>query len=273
MLSARKLGRRLMRGESFDQRHTREELARLAAMPRYQPTETSLLGVTLRLVDAASFVAAYRQIFEDEIYRVHTATQQPLFVDCGANIGLGIIYWKRLYPQARIIAFEPDPDVFSALVFNCNQLQLANVELVNKAVWNEAGKLSFYKEGADAGHLSPRATETAQLIDVATVRLRDYLDQPIDLLKLDIEGAEAEVLNDCRDKLNGVEQIFVEYHSFLGREQNLDQIFSVLKDNGFRIHVKSELVAERPFVDDYSYAGMDNSLNMFAYRETRSPLS
>jgi FkbM family methyltransferase len=246
----------------------RNEIARLQALPRYQPTETKLFGESLRLVDAASFLASYREIFDEEIYKFASRSSNPLILDCGANIGLGEIYWKRLYPAARIIAFEPDPVVFETLSWNCSQRQLRNVELVSKAVWNGPGEVSFLSEGADAGHVAlGNLRDVRQTIQVPSVRLRDYLSEPIELLKLDIEGAEFEVLSDCQNNLENVKHLFVEYHSFLGQEQRLDEIFSILKRNGFRIHVKSQLVTPMPFVDRLNYLGLDNSLNIFAYRD------
>jgi len=253
-----------------DRMHWTNEMARLEAMPRYESTETDLLGQSLRLVDAASFLSAYRQIFDERSYDFRSTSGNPLILDCGANIGLGLIYWKQVYPLARIIAFEPDPDVFQALAWNCNYRNFAGIELVNKAVWTSPGDLPFHAEGADAGRLDYETIDGdggSPSIQVPAVRLRDYLNEPIDLLKLDIEGAESEVLRDCQDHLHNVRHLFVEYHSFAGREQQLDEIFFILKKNGFRVHVKSELVSPSPFTERLSYLGMDNSLNMFAYRD------
>ena len=223
----------------------------------------------MRLVDLASFLSAYRQIFEEETYRFVSTKDNPLILDCGANIGLSASYWKQLYPSSRIVAFEPDPRVFEVLTWNTKHRNLDGVELVNAAVWKDVGNLPFSAEGADAGHLDygTRANNGRQVVHVPTVRLREYLDVPIDLLKLDIEGAEVEVLRDCKDKLTTVRNLFVEYHSFKGMEQNLDEIFAILKQSGFRIHLKSELVAASPFVDRLDYLGMDNSVNLFAYRD------
>jgi FkbM family methyltransferase len=243
------------------------EIARLESVPRHQSDMTRLLGKDLRLVDSASFLSAYRQIFDEHIYRFRTGARNPLIIDCGANIGLAVLYWKQLYESARVIAFEPDPVVFEVLSWNCQQFGLSNVRLINKAVSNQVGEALFYAEGADAGHLVfDKVNGGRPAVPVATVRLSDFLDDEIDLLKIDIEGAETVVLRDCEDLLHRVKHVFVEYHSFLGQEQRLDEIFSILKKNGFRIHIKSELTAAEPFTSNFSYAGMDNSLNVFAYR-------
>lgn len=104
-------------------------------------------------------------------------------------------------------------------------------------------------------------------VSVPVVRLAPYLDQSIDLLKLDIEGAETEVLLDCQDELDTVDHLFVEYHSYLEQEQRLDEILRVLREVGFRVHIQPELVADKPFVHQLDSYGMDHRLNIFAYRQ------
>src|SRR5690349_11140691 len=71
------------------------ELTRLAAMPRHVPFTTTLLGAPLRGVDGPSFTSSYDDIFRRGIYRFGSRRPAPYIVDCGANIGLSIIYFKR----------------------------------------------------------------------------------------------------------------------------------------------------------------------------------
>lgn len=249
-------------------RYRHREIKRLESLPRYQPTTTSLLGEPSHLVDAVSFLSTYHQIFERQIYHFVSPRESPIILDCGAYIGLGILYWKRIYPAAHIVAFEPDPVVFRTLVKNCTQWELSGVELVNKAVWNADGDLPFWVEGADAGHLLPSSKVDAEnSIAVPAVRLKHYLQLPVDLLKLDIEGAEVEVILDCADSLDRVDRLFVEYHSFVGQEQRIDSILSALRSADFRIHIQPELVSSKPFVKRLNDIGMDQRLNIFAYRD------
>lgn len=250
-----------------DYRSKCREIKRLQLFPRYRQDSTDLLGKSVRLVDGASFLSAYQQIFERELYSFSTSRENPKIVDCGANIGLCILYWKQLYPAAHITAFEPDPSVFETLVWNCKHWELTNVELINKAVWSSETELPFWAEGADAGRL----LEKSELNDkssttVVTANLRDYLQGAVDFLKLDIEGAETEVLLHCADCLQRISYLFVEYHSFVGKEQEIDAILRVLRHADFRIHIQPELVSRKPFVEQLNKEGMDQRLNIFAYR-------
>ena len=84
---------------------------------------------------------------------------------------------------------------------------------------------------------------------MAGTRLKDYLDEPIDFLKLDIEGAETSVLLDCGDKLSNVDHLFVEYHGSPGERQDLGVILEVIQAAGFRYHIKDAYLIEHPFLE------------------------
>jgi FkbM family methyltransferase len=250
-----------------DYRSKCREIKRLQLFPRYRQDSTDLLGKSVRLVDGASFLSAYQQIFERELYCFSTSRENPKIVDCGANIGLCILYWKQLYPAAQITAFEPDPKVFDTLVWNCKHWELTNVELINKAVWSSETELPFWAEGADAGRLLENSElNNKSSTTVLTANLRDYLQGEVDFLKLDIEGAETEVLLHCADCLQRISYLFVEYHSFVGKEQEIDAVLRVLRHADFRIHIQPELVSQKPFVEQLNKEGMDQRLNIFAYR-------
>ncbi|MCB0143020.1 MAG: FkbM family methyltransferase [Caldilineaceae bacterium] len=249
------------------------ELRKLARYPRYTHGETSLLGSPFQFCDAASFISSYQAIFKRQIYTFSAQTEQPLIIDCGANIGLAVFFWKQHYPQSRIIAFEADPLVFELLEDNCKAYGWENVELVNKAVWSVETTLPFWQERADAGQLVTTDADTqvdkyrnGAIVTVKTVQLSSLLNVHVDLLKLDVEGAEMEVLRECKEKLQNVQHLFVEYHSFVDGGQELDELLSILKAAGFRYHIQPELVAQRPFVQHLENLGMDQRLNIFAYR-------
>jgi len=68
-------------------------------------------------------------------------------------------------------------------------------------------------------------------------------------------------------KLHFVKRIFIEYHSFINRQQSLEIILTILKNNGFRYFLKiTGLINKSPFVKIDSYNGYDNFINIFCYR-------
>jgi FkbM family methyltransferase len=244
-----------------------QEFGRIQQIPRYQLGTTHILGKTLKFIDSASFGFIYDEMFKKEIYKFTTENPQPYIIDAGANIGLSILYFKQLYPNAQIVAFEPDNQVFEVLDFNVKSFSLTNVELVKKALWNEETVLEFMSEGADGGRVAITSDKT-KLIQVPTERLRKYLDRKVDFLKIDIEGAETTVLKDCADLLPNVERLFVEYHSFVDKPQELHQLLIFLANAGFRYNVQHiGVFSENPLTKINNYLGMDNQLNIFAVKE------
>lgn len=243
-----------------------EEIRRLQDLPRRTSTTTDVLGPPTHVVDAASFLSAYRAIFEQEIYIFTPEQTSPRILDGGANIGLASLYWKQKFPEARITAFEPDPEVYAALEKNMAAHGHEEVTLVQKGLWSEDTTLRFAPDGADAGHIATVADEEAEQQEVPVTRIVPYLREPVDMLKLDIEGAEVEVLGDAAGHLKSVRNLFVEYHSYVGEEQQIDKLLRVLRQAGFRLHLQPELVADRPFVQRLESFGMDQRINIFAYR-------
>jgi tRNA1(Val) A37 N6-methylase TrmN6 len=120
-----------------------KELKRIKKQDRYIKNQTNILGNTFTYVDSASFYFIYDEIFKKEIYKFKTSNPIPTIIDAGANIGLGIIYLKKQYPNAKIVAFEPDEKVFEVLELNIKSFNLTNVNLVNKGLWKEETILSF----------------------------------------------------------------------------------------------------------------------------------
>ncbi|MGO9209648.1 MAG: FkbM family methyltransferase [Terriglobales bacterium] len=246
-------------------RHEESELARLRAMPPHVPTVTDLPGFPVELVDAPSFLAMYLDIFRLERYRFKSQSTRPFILDGGANIGLITLYFKKLYPEARIIAFEPDPKIFGVLERNVHGNGFRDVDLVPRALWISRQKMRFTSEGSWWGRMS-RSGDAANE-QVETVRLRDYLDRPVDLLKLDIEGAETEVLNDCAGALGMVRNLFVEYHSFAGEPQKVGGLLQLLSGAGFRLYFAAPDPSRQPLIQRNVECNLDGALNIFGVRE------
>jgi FkbM family methyltransferase len=240
----------------------KRELRRLAAAPRFQPGDAYLFGKGIRFTDAASFVSAFESIFEAQIYDFNASRAAPVIIDGGANIGLATLYWSERFPSARITAFEPDLATFRVLDENMRRFGLHGVELRNEALWTHEVDLPFRPDGADAGRLHEKGTDV-----VRAVRLADLLNQPTDLLKLDIEGAEIDVVLDCELLLRNVEAVFIEYHGFADEGRRLESMLEVLTRQGMRYWIRPEFAPERPLVEVATDAGMDMRLNVFARRQ------
>ncbi len=241
-----------------------DEIIRLNSIPRYNETSTKLLGFEFKIPDGPSFIETYKEVFKKNIYKFQTTAISPVIIDCGANVGVSCVYFKRVYPQCRLIAFEPDPIIFNYLEDNIKSGEIKNIELIQKAVWSCNTELEFYSEKSDAGRLNVEMN--AEKITVQTTRLKDYLKEQVDFLKIDIEGAETEVILDSKDLLKNVQNIFIEYHSFKNNKQTLSNILEKIQEAGFRYQIQPMLYSQRPFIKIDEYMGMDLQLNIFGYR-------
>jgi FkbM family methyltransferase len=242
-----------------------EERDRLGRMPRYVRGRTPLFGREIEFIDACSYLVMHDDLFKRGIYRFRAQNEPPLIIDGGANIGLSVLYFKCLYPNSNVIAFEADPAISDVLRRNCATYELEGVEIVPKAIWKCETVLPFQQEGSMSGRIPPTPHDP-QTVSVPACRLADYLQQPVDLLKLDIEGAETEVLLDCAPHLKNVANLFVEHHSFLGKTQDLHVLINLLHDAGFRVFVEPAIPVRHPLLARAIIAGMDVQVNVFAFR-------
>ncbi len=242
------------------------ELQRLGALPRRVKTKTYLRGRSLHVNDGCDFVHMFRNAFYHQTCRFECETEHPLIIDCGANLGITVLYWKSLFPNSRIVAMEADPVICDMLRHNCGWM--SDISILEAAAWNEEGELDFNMEGNVGGHLAALSerTDQGETVKVRAIRLRDLLCEKVDFLKLDIEGAEVDVLADCFDRLSCVDRIFVEYHAFADRDQRIGQFFTLLEDAGYIVHVHDELPADQPFIRRPVINGKHHRLNVFATR-------
>lgn len=235
---------------------------------RFVPTEKEFLNKKMFIHDIASFDLCYDELFVQEMYNFLAKRTNPYIIDCGANLGMSIVYFKELYPEANIVAFEADEHVFSFLEKNVQSFGYKNVELVNKAVWNKDDVLSFIVEGGAGGRLEEQSENGNYTYKhVPCVSVRKYLiDKKVDFFKIDIEGAEYEVLKDCENLLHNVDNLFIEYHSMPEKRQNLHDILKIVQDAGFKYHIKEAYTTKYPFIERKLNFGMDLQLNIFCYK-------
>lgn len=246
---------------------SKREFTRIKKLPSVTSSDTIILDKKITFTDGFWFLHSLREIFNDGTYKFISNIQCPYIIDCGANIGLSIIYFKRLYPQAKVLAFEPDPEIYKLLCKNIRQFQFSNVKLLDKAVWNCNTRLIFDADGALGGRIIDEEVLTKGKVQIQTVRLKEFLKERVDFLKIDIEGAEYEVLLDCNEFLKNVEFLFVEYHSPAKKyEQHLHEILQIIANAGFRYYIK-EAWENLPFpFIDRKKEWYDLQLNIFCYR-------
>ena len=241
--------------------------SQLRKLPRYQDCQVNVNSWNLLIPDTASFLFSYKELFVDRIYQFRSQSAAPKILDLGANIGLSVLFFKHLYPQAQITAYEADPKIFKYLQKNIRENNYHDVELVNKAVWHENTTLSFVSEGADGGHVS-QSDRTQASVEIPAVDIAEILtNNKFEFIKMDIEGGEEFVLPRCQGLLDEVKFMFIEYHSPVESKQCLNKLLNILSEEKFRVHICSLRDAIAPFTDLKTSAGFDLQLNIFAWKE------
>ena len=201
-----------------------------------------LAGFSVNYGHRGSFYGMFKEIFIDQNYLIRPTQEEITIIDCGTNIGMSVLYFKLLAPNAKVIAFEPNPDTFNIIKDNVGKNNL-DVKLYNVGLGKEQGELPFYTDMGDSSSQSASLTKHIQNknrelkeIKVTIDKLSNYISGPIDVLKLDIEGAEGEVLEDLEetDKLKYCKIVFLEYH-YDGENTcyPLGKLLSILDRAGF----------------------------------------
>jgi len=236
-----------------------------SSLKNHSQKETSILfGKKIKITNSFWHLHSLNELFIDEIYKFKSKKNRPKIIDCGSNIGLSIIFFKRLYPDSEVIAFEPDNEIFNISKYNLNQFGINDVKLFQKAVWFNEEPLIFAKTGSLGGHIVKEKAENT--IEIETIRLKDLLFEKIDFLKIDIEGPEYDILKDCGESLKNVENIFVEYHSFVGEPQMIGELLLILKSAGFKLYLKEAWDNMSEPFKGKSTSYFDLQLNIFGYR-------
>ena len=203
--------------------------------PRFTPGQIKLMDLDVRYNDLLTLCPQWDDIFVKRALAFAASSATPRILDCGANIGLASLFFRRAYPRARITAFEADPTLFALLEANLRANGASDVNPRHAAVWTSSGTLTFQCEGADSGMVGslPGAINGSPAI-VPSLRLRDVLEEDaVDLLKLDIEGAEALVLEDCEPALHLVKALVMDLHEFHAADRQVPRVLELLTRAGF----------------------------------------
>lgn len=238
-----------------------------ARFSRRSHRNANVLGNRVLFQDSQTFVSLFEEIFVANTYLVRLSTDVPRIIDCGANIGMSILYFKMIWPAAHILAFEPDPETFGILQKNVERNSLPDVHLVNQAISGHEGEAPLYyhddRAGAATASLVSARGGTRSRV-VPTTRLSSFIDAPVDLLKLDVEGAEFDVLRDLAvtHKIDLIGRLVIEYHHNIesGRDR-LSEMLDLLERNGFGYQIETRPlkrpIRERSFQDVLLYAYSD----------------
>jgi FkbM family methyltransferase len=232
--------------------------ARILIKNRLSSAQTAigerLLDFRISFSRRITFLGQLHEIFLDRTYWPR-GKDVTTIIDCGSNIGMSVLYFAWQYPDASILAFEPNPGALPYLNKNIEQNHLAQVTILPYALGKRDGVLELSIEtkvdasaGATLVH-APEVEEGRAIVPVRVVRLSDYINGPVSFLKIDIEGTEGEVLEDLQEtgKLSLVNELCLEYHyDGVHMKYPLQKIVDLLIHDGFECDYDKTIDFSKP---------------------------
>jgi FkbM family methyltransferase len=156
-------------------------------------------------------------------------------VDVGSNLGFFSLAARRRFPQARIHAYEPNPNVQPFLAHNTREF---GIEIFPEAVGRGDGwiEMQMNKTSLLATAIN---SDTGKIKKTAFAAVVERIGGPVDLLKLDCEGAEWEIF-ECQEIWKNIRRLTMEYHLWANPKMDLPGMIKILRDLGFRITALEE---------------------------------
>ena len=161
-------------------------------------------------------------------------------IDAGANVGYATVYFNSVYPAALYISIEPDENNYTLLEENCRLNKMQNCYLLNRGLWSSNVYLELANENSNTGTWGFSFKESEVPTHVQAMDFKELLRErnctEIDILKIDIEGAEEILFNEenyMKDILSVTKVIGIEIHDHLASRIT---IIKQLKNAGFVLH-------------------------------------
>lgn len=185
---------------------------------------------------------AFKQVFVWKEYEYPIPFSPATILDAGANVGYAAQWFARKFPQASIVSLEPESNNFSLLQKNVSGY--ANVQPVKAGLWGRSCYLRIIP--TDRGNWAFRTEETQEETpgSIKALSIPEIMEsnnwQTIDLLKMDIEGAEKNVFASNAERwLPRVRMMFLEMHDNIDRSCSKN-VFKALLNFDFSVDVSGE---------------------------------
>jgi len=199
--------------------------------------------------DYAAWLHQMIDIFCRDCYGAGALRGRARVIDAGANIGVFTLFVKWLRPEARVVAVEPGSENLRYLRQNLGDLRDSGVEIVPYALGSSRHKTMMAGVSSDS-----LRTGLDHGNEVKMIPLSGLITEQTDLLKLDVEGAESDVLKSAGESLKRVKRVVIEHHKYPDRYSGLSQLMQTLEDYGFdrlRVFDHREFICADPGHPEY----------------------
>ena len=184
----------------------------------------------------------FNQVILSREYRIDEVFNPQFIIDVGANIGLTSLFYHKEYPSARIFAVEMETGNYDLL--KKNTTEISNITSINKALWSDSTPIFMTRSSSKDSHCVGLKSEFSELVQTITVL--EIIDKfkltSIDILKMDIEGAEKEIFSkDVDTWLPMVKCLIIELHDRFVSGCSMS-LFNALTNYDYSMSTRGELV-------------------------------
>jgi FkbM family methyltransferase len=181
-----------------------------------------------RYISAQNLYGQFDDIFIRRQYAFSSDKSEPVIIDCGGNVGLSAIWFKINYPRCHLTVYEADPDLAAILQANLMNAGIYDVQLRKEAVWIFNGTVPFIKTGDDSGRVTENSSILCPCIDLV-----EHLPSCVDLLKMDIEGAEFPILTKLCETgaIKKIRRLVCEFHIWQDKIDEFVKTLGLLRSN------------------------------------------
>ncbi|MFV5686301.1 FkbM family methyltransferase [Flavobacterium sp. GB2R13] len=225
----------------------------------------NIFGFKVSSYSYDSLIFLFKEVFISKDYFFQSDTNEPKIIDCGANIGMSVLYFKFIFPNCSIVAFEPNPRAFYLLKKNIEQNNLKNIEVYNLALSDAKGEIDFYTGNDEQILLASIIKERGGIhkIKMETDLLSSFFTDAVDLIKMDIEGSEKQVVKDLvlSHKIAISRLYIIEYHHKINNEKSsLSSFLTPFEMAGFDYNIKTSFRKNGCFQDILLYVYRDETI-------------
>ncbi|OUS18670.1 hypothetical protein A9Q93_03375 [Nonlabens dokdonensis] len=190
-------------------------------------------------------ITVFYQVFLAQSYQINIPLNPKIIIDCGANVGLSSVYFANRFPEAQVVAVEPESDNFNVLIKNISSYK--NIIPINKGIWSHETNLKISNDQLGSWGFTIEESDKPEKNTIQATSLKTIMDactvNSIDILKIDIEGSEKELFEKNVDLwLPYVKILIIELHDGLKAGSSKSVMKAVSKYDFYHIRNNENLI-------------------------------
>ena len=226
-------------------------------------TSAKILGGTFHGLEKVNYYTV-DEVFMSDFYKFNSENKKPVIIDCGANIGLSVLYFKHTHPESVIYAFEPDTKNYNYLAENVKSYGWEKSVFIYKQLVSDTAGFEYFEELGNAGSkIVSENEQNSNTSEIEKIRLKEFLSDlncKIDFLKLDIEGSEFDVIPDLKELYPKIQKMYIEFHSDVNNFPEMYDYIQKHLGNDFNFQISTN------FTEDQNiYTALENKISKTYY--------